>query len=216
MISPGHRGQCLSKLIDVFRRAADRYVASFPAPIDFLDAARSLLAADPELPRIIRTSRQRRRLISGPLRTPAERGLVFDEIWKAIARAAADAPLHLNNPAAILGAKRVLMAYLIAKGLRYGSDPRALEGVQAFLVESRKEAGKLRRQINGARRGSPPDRRAIEWLRKTAPLWRQRKPNGSSSSGARWLFTRARRERIFKWANYEFSRVSAYKNGIRI
>ena len=141
------------------------------------------------------------------------------EIWQAVARASdydPDTLLLPNNRGATLDALRLLMAFLVAKGLSPNSDPLALKRAQEFLIESRRDAKKLRRQINGAIRHEPRDGSAMAWLRATAPLWRQRNPKASSSAGARWLFALARKKGITKWISYDSLRVSAHKNGIPI
>jgi hypothetical protein len=214
----------LSALTDVFRRAGNArraYLASFPtipAPDEFFEAARGLLATDPKLVGLIQKHRQRKKLTTDPVKTLREKERVLVEIWRAIARASnydPDTLLLSNNRAAILGALRALMAFLVAKGVFPGSDPEALKGAQAFLITARREANKLRRQIHGASRpNQPADDGAMAWLRATAPLVRQRKPKAPATSIARWLFALACKEGITKWVDYESLRVSAYKNRI--
>jgi hypothetical protein len=213
----------LSKLTDVFRNTAKARLASLPtvpSPDGFFEAARSLLATDLDLVGRIQKARQRKQLRTDPVKTLGEKELVLVEIWRSIISASDYDPNKLllpNNHAAILGGLRLLMAFLVAKGLLSpNSDPLALKRAQAFLIESRRDANKLRRQINGAIRHEPRDGSAMAWLRATAPVWRQRKPNASSSAGARWLFALARKKGITKWSSSESLRVSAIKNSIRI
>jgi len=213
----------LSKLTDVFRNAAKAPLASLPTvppPDGFFEAARSLLATDPDLVGRIQKARQRKKLRTDPVKTLGEEELVLVEIWLSIRNATNYDPNTLllpNNHAAILRGLRLLMAFLVAKGLfSPNSDPLALRRAQAFLIESRSDANKLRRQVNGAVRHEPRDGSALAWLRAAAPLWRRRNPNASSSAGAMWLVTQARKQGIHTWRNSESLRVSAYKNRIRI
>jgi hypothetical protein len=212
----------LGTVTDVFRRARRAYLASFrvPAPDEFFEAARGLLDTDPQLVGLIQKARQRKKLTTAPIKTLSEKERVLVAIWEAIARATNYDPATLllpNNRAARLGGLRLLMAFLVAKGMSPDSDTEALKGAQKFLIASRRDANKLRRQIHGAiRHDQLRDGGAMAWLRATAPLWRQRKPRSSSSEGARRLFDLARKEGITKWGSSESLRVSAHKNGIRI
>jgi hypothetical protein len=157
---------------DAFRAAADRHRkamesrATVPPHDNFFEAARGLLATDPELPRIIRTSRARAKLIKGTVNKPGEKEDVLAAIFLAIDRArngdvadalakSADRPNNTRanrtaNRAAVLGALR---AFLAAKGLLSpNSDPGALKKAQAFLIKSQWDVNRLQRQVHGAKR----------------------------------------------------------------
>lgn len=208
----------MSALTDVIRRAGAARLAylAVPAPDEFFEAARSLLATDPELVSLVKRARHRKKLVTDPVKTQNEKARVLAEIWQAVVRASDYDPNTLllpNNRAAMRGGLRLLMAFLVAKGLFRRSDPEALKGAQKFLIDARRDVTKLQRQIHGAK-NQPPDDGAIAWLRAAAPLMRQKYPNAPATSIARWLFVQAGKEDVTRWADSETVRVTAYKNGI--
>jgi hypothetical protein len=187
----------------------------------FLDAARGLLAVDPNLRSL--KSRARSKLVSKPIKRKSEQAAVLAELWHAVVRAAGQDNLRelhgKNETVAKMAALRVLMAYLIAKGLtRPTTDRRTLLDAAMLLLERRGDIEGLLRKDWGGRKPVRQDPATRKWVQAATKAFRERKPKASKADIARWVHTEARRrgKGKCKWRNPEHLRTWMYKQGIEI
>ena len=185
-----------------------------PTPEDearFLEAARDILATDPELKRQLK-SRMRAKVFKGPIDTPARQAAVRAEIRRLL-------PYVTKDGAATVAVLRILTACLIIRGLN-GADHRStLLNAALFLREKRREIETLQRQAWDATR---PKRRAgsdsatVKWARDMAAEWRANNPRKPKTEGASWLFKRALKQDRTCCRTVESFRVWTYRNRVVI
>jgi hypothetical protein len=185
----------------------------------FLEAAREFLILDRDFMRGVK-GEVRRDLLRKPIGDVPHGKRVEAEIQRALDRTISDIrrPLESHQREIVAAAGlRILMAYVIAKALKFGATDRnvLLEGA-LFLREAGREAETLAQRNWGARGDSKinPPSPMEQRMRAEAAAWRQKNPHGTKTAGERTLFKRA--PKPHKWKDAQSLHVWLNRKGISV
>jgi hypothetical protein len=215
---------------DLFAELGAELLATPEDKAEFRDAARDLLAADPELKRQLKPL-TRAQLLNGPIDTPAWQAALLAQVQRALPHETKDGelpalfaqirralpPKAATATAAIVGL-RILTAYLITRGFARSVPSNIVLKAALFLRKSQRQIETLQRQISGGSRtkrhvGSDP---AVEWARHAWADWRGRNSTKPKTQGAQVLYRQARKRYPTRWRNAESFRVWLHRNGVAI
>jgi hypothetical protein len=205
---------------DVFRRAAEQHLASLATPEDhlrFLEAARGLLAVDPDLKKRL-GSRARSRLVNGPIETALAQRTLLSELRRSVASTLKDLDeVGDDDRSATVVALRGLMTWITVKGLMPGPhDLAALQTATGLLWRLKGEIETLNQRITGGTRTRAHDPRE-GWVRSKAKAWREGHPSNRPADGYRSLYRIAKKEQITPlWTDTNALRGWMSRRGIKI
>jgi hypothetical protein len=194
----------------------------------FLEAARDVLATDPELKRRL-NPRTRKQLLNGPIDSPAWKAALLAQVWRALPRGTKDLESAANiwralpsktapKVAAVAGL-RILTAYLITRGLNEAVSRDTLLSAALFLRESQREIERLQPSITGGIRTERPvgPDPAVEWARQALAEWRAKNPEKLKSPGIRLLYNnQARKHYPKRWRDWKSFRSWINRNKIAV
>jgi hypothetical protein len=190
----------------------------------FYEAARGLIAIDPEFRHRLKSPDARSRLLNGPIDTPAAE----DRLRKHLLHSMRSASKYFKAKDDATSGFRGLMAFLTAAVLTADRvDRDALNQVSGQLFELRKYIERTRRREHGRRARADVDPAAVQWVEEKAREWRENNPKATQNEGLKHLYSESKKAAVLivlarkngksrLWPNVPALRAWMYRNKLRI